>query len=149
MLVREKDLKSLNVCLCLQCLERYTEPCAAVVVEEDGSGVGHIVLLRYSCSLGCVVFYNAVRCCGSGRDWLGMVWSVADYGFPAPFVHERDEWCGASPIGHRVLFDERFLRFLLLRYPELSGQLLTERALRGAGCALEAEVAMWQIAGSE
>jgi hypothetical protein len=147
MLVREKDLKSLNVRLCPQCLERYTKPCAAVVVEKDGSGVGHIVLLRYSCGLRGIVFYNAFRCCGSRRDWLGRLGS-ADYGFPAPFVHDRDEWCGAFRVGHKALFDERFLHFLLLRYPKLAEQLLTECALRKASCDLEAEIAMWQLGES-
>jgi len=146
MLVYEKDLKNLNVRLCPQCLERYTKPCAAVVVEEDSSGVGHIVLLRYA-TRGSVVFYSALRCCNSGRDWLGKLGSATDYGFPAPFVHDRDEWCGAFRVGHKALFDELFLHFLLLRYPKLSEQLLTECALRKAGCDLEAEIAMWQLCG--
>jgi hypothetical protein len=145
MLVRTQDLKSLDVRLCPQCLERYTAPCAAVVVERDGSSVGHIVLLRYSIGSRGIVFYNAVRCCGSGRDWLGLVGSASDWGFPVPFVHERDEWCGVFCVGHKSLFDAEFLNSLLLHYPALVGQPLTERVLREAGCDIEAELAMWQL----
>jgi hypothetical protein len=33
MLVRKEDLMRLDVRLCSRCLERYTKPCAVVVVE--------------------------------------------------------------------------------------------------------------------
>jgi hypothetical protein len=69
MLVRREDLEKLDVRLCLRCLERYTQPCAVVVVEKGARGVWHIVLVCYYNLLGAVV-YEAMRCC-SRRKWLG------------------------------------------------------------------------------
>jgi hypothetical protein len=144
MLVREKDLKSLNVRLCPQCLERYTKPCAAVVVEEDADGVGHIVLLRYYRLYEPVVqpsvVYDAVRCCG-GQKWYGEL-------IPARCLRGFNRK-GVVVIGYPTLVDAEFVSYLLRRYPALRGELLTESALRKAGCDLEVEIAMWQLAGSE
>jgi hypothetical protein len=51
-------------------------------------------------------------------------------------------------VGPSALFDEEFVDHLLQRYPALREKLLTERALRKAGCDLEAEIAMWQLGGA-
>jgi len=156
MLVREKDLKSLNVWLCPQCLERYTKPCAVVVVEEGVRGVWHIVLVRYFQPqlYGPVVYstmYEAVRCCG-GRKWRGGL--IPARGIPGgiglcrPLVHVRNSWRDFVVMGHLALVDEEFVAYLLRRYPALRGKLLTESALRKSGCDLEAEIAMWQLGGA-
>jgi hypothetical protein len=151
MQVREKDLKSLNVRLCPQCLERYTKPCAAVVVEEDADGVGHIVLLSYDTLLQQTVAYEAMRCC-SGQKWIGHIIPAHSSplltGFCLPLVHSPTEWRGVVVPTHRTLLDGEFVSYLLRRYPALRGELLTEGTLRKAGCDLEAEIAMWQLCGS-
>jgi hypothetical protein len=151
MLVREKDLKSLDVRLCPQCLERYTTPCAAVVIEEDASGIGHVVLLRYSIIIGVTVVYEAMRCCG-GRGECGYI-KPADSspqctGFIPPLAHEPTRWCGVIIPAHPTLFNGEFVSYLLRRHPALRGELLTEQALREAGCDLEAEIALWQLGGN-
>jgi hypothetical protein len=151
MLVREKDLKSLDVRLCPQCLERYTKPCAAVVVEEDADGVGHIVLLRYDALLRRTVAYEAMRCC-SGQKWIGHIIPAGSSplltGFCLPLLYASTEWRGVVVPAHPTLFDGEFVSYLLQRYPALRGELLTEGALRKAGCDLEAEIAMWQLCGN-
>jgi hypothetical protein len=155
MLVREKDLKGLNVRLCPQCLERYTKPCAVVVVEKSASGVWHIVLIRYYYPqlYGPVVhstMYEARRCCGR-RKWHGGIIPARDglgIGFCRPLVHGKGSWQGFVVMGHSALVDEDFVRYLLQRYPALQRALLTERTLRRAGCDLEAEIAMWQLCGN-
>ncbi len=151
MLVRKEDLEKLDVRLCPQCLERYTQPCAAVVVEEDADGIGHIVLLRYDTVLRWTVAYEAMRCC-SGQRWMGYITpahsSPLCTGFSLPLVHAPTEWRGVIMPAHPALLDGEFVNYLLRRYPALCGKLLTERALRRVGCDLEAEIAMWQLAGS-
>jgi hypothetical protein len=148
MLVREKDLKGLNVRLCPQCLERYTTPCAAVVVEEDADGVGHIVLLRYDGILQGTAVYEAMRCC-SGQKWIGHIIPAHSSplltGFCLPWVHSPTEWQGVVVPLHLTLLDGEFVSYLLRRYPALRGELLTENALRDVGCDLEAELAMWKL----
>jgi hypothetical protein len=133
-------------------LERYTKPCAAVVVEEDAGGVGHIVLLRYDTLLERTVAYEAMRCC-SGRKWIGHIIPACSSplltGFCLPLLYASTEWRGVVVPEHPTLFDGEFVSYLLRRYPALRGELLTEHALRRAGCDLEAEVAMWQLSGSE
>jgi hypothetical protein len=153
--VTTKELRQLmrrNVRLCPRCLERYTKPCAAVLVEEDADGVGHIVLLRYGALLQRTVAYEAVRCC-SGQKWIGHIIPAHSSplltGFCLPLVHSPTEWRGVVVPMHRTLLDGEFVSYLLRRYPALRGELLTESALRKVGCDLEAEVALWQLSGSE
>ena len=148
MLVYEKDLKSLNVRLCPQCLEHYAKPCAAVVVEEDADGVGHIVLLRYDTLLERTAAYEAMRCC-SGQKWIGHVIPAHSSplltGFCLPLLHSPTEWRGVVFPTHRTLLDGEFVSYLLRRYPALRGELLTESALHKVGCDLGAEMAMWEL----
>jgi hypothetical protein len=49
-------------------------------------------------------------------------------------------------IAYNALSNPEFVRHLLLRYPALQDKPLTERALQEAGCDLEAEIALFQIA---
>jgi hypothetical protein len=156
MLVRKEDIEKLDVRLCPRCLARYMEPCAVVVVEEGANGVWHIVLIRYLQPqfYGPVVYttmYEAVRRCG-GRKWRGGLIPARDIpggiGLCRPLVHVRSSWRKFAVMGHSALVDEEFVVYLLGRYPALHGELLTEHALRKAGCDLEAEIAMWQLCGS-
>jgi hypothetical protein len=45
--------------------------------------------------------------------------------------------------------DPFFLLTLVQHYPKLLNSPLTERTLREAGCDIEAEWALWKLAGNE
>jgi hypothetical protein len=94
MLVRKEDLMRLDVRLCSRCLERYTKPCAVVVVEKGTRGVWHIVLVCYYNLLGAVV-YEAMRCC-SGRKWLGSLVLARSSPWASSFCLPFS--CGAIPL---------------------------------------------------
>jgi hypothetical protein len=52
-------------------------------------------------------------------------------------------------VGSKCADDRRFWASILQRYPRLLYAPLTESVLREAGCDLETEWALWQLAGSE
>jgi hypothetical protein len=146
--VQLHDLQALGIPLCLQCEDRYTAPCAVVVLEKDAFDTWHIVLPRYSTEGG-GVFYKVSRCCWEDLTWRGMLLparaSPLRIGFRAPWVHGRYEWQGIIVVGHHALVDGEFMSNLLRRYPILQHQPLTMQLLRKT-CNLEAEIALWQLA---
>jgi hypothetical protein len=158
--VSKEDLEKLDVRLCSRCLERYTVPCAAVCIEIDADSVGHVVLFQYNrvfrhnrAPHGCV-FYKALRRCGE-RRWVGVLaparspFSEAGFwesGLYPPLGVKKGDWRGVILMGYRTLFCGEFVNYLLQRYPCLQGRLLTRRTLREAGCDLETEIVMWQLA---
>jgi hypothetical protein len=112
--------------LCPECLARY-EPAVAVSLEED-AGVLHV--WSASCWItpeGRVLLNRYVgRCCGTEGTWK--------------------KWrCMTVPNGKVVV---SFLPELAQRYPEIVGRPLTAGLLRSLGCDIEAELAMWVLAGS-
>jgi hypothetical protein len=139
-------LQSLEIQLCPQCKDLYTDPCAVVVLEKDIFDTWHIILLRYSTEGG-GVFYKASRYCWENLTWQGMLWPARESpkGFRAPLVHGRHEWQSIIIVGHHALVDEEFMSNLLRRYPVLQHQPLTMKLLRET-CNLEAEIALWQLA---
>jgi hypothetical protein len=52
-------------------------------------------------------------------------------------------------LGSKCADDRRFWASILKRYPRLLYAPLTESVLREAGCDLETEWALWQLAGCE
>jgi hypothetical protein len=52
-------------------------------------------------------------------------------------------------VGSRCADDRKFWANILKRYPRLLYAPLTESVMREAGCDIEAEWVLWQLAGSE
>jgi hypothetical protein len=108
--------------ICPACRRRFA-PCLAVGIYQVR--VVHLLVPRIAFDLDRLILV-ARGFCGkrvSGAMFRGVVWS--------PYV------------------EESFLMQLVKRYPKLVGLPFTIHALRRVGCDIEAEWALWQLAGSE
>jgi hypothetical protein len=114
-----------NLPLCPKCLARY-EPAVAVELEE-ADGVLHVWIAVYKITPdGRVLLDRDGRCCGRKGT--------------------RGKWrCMTVPTSDALV---NYLPQLAKRYPEIVGRPLTERLLQELGCDIEAELAMWVLAGS-
>jgi hypothetical protein len=123
--------------LCPKCAERY-EPCLAVALyREYRTKTAHIMPVVYTSAhpwedKWIHPFYAAYEdfCCLENR-------SERHYGI-------RGLIC-LSPLYDYISF-RTFLCHILRQYPALLNRPITERALHEAGCDVEAEWAMWQLA---
>jgi len=123
----ERMAAGYNLPLCPECLARY-EPAVAVALEEDG-GVLHVwsAVCRITPEGKVVLDRYVGRCCGTEGTWK--------------------RWrCMTVPNGDVVV---NYLPHLAKRYPEIVGRPLTARLLGELGCDIEAELAMWVLAGGE
>jgi hypothetical protein len=114
-----------NLPLCQECVARY-DPAVAVELEE-ADGVLHvwIAVYRITPEGRVLLSRNVGRCCGKE----GM----------------RGRWrCMTVPYSDALV---DYLPQLAKRYPEIVGRPLTAGLLRSLGCDIEAELAMWVLAG--
>jgi len=125
--------------LCAECAARY-EPCAAVWLQPAG-GVVHILPVWYG--------YD-----GTAWRWL-MSQRFCD-GMPGSLIEIIRSSKMVWAVGiHQVCFQAKhglfgnmdFMALLLEKYPELRDQPMVERVLNQLGIDLEAEIAMWVLAG--
>jgi hypothetical protein len=129
-IVQDKQLT-----LCPKCAEHY-EPCLAALLYR-GAGVMHIMPAVYTSAhpwedKWMHPFYAAYEdfCCLENRSerYYGIIGLIC-----------------LSPLYDHDSF-RTFLCDLLRQYPSLLNRPITERALHEAGCDLESEWAMWQLA---
>jgi hypothetical protein len=134
LLVKVENLKKLiakrGYSLCPLCVQRYErKPAAAVWLLFGPSSIAHIAPAIYTRR--------------PPHDLLLRRRPARLYdGQNIKGLYERI-YCAA----HNMLCDPIFVRHLLLRYPALQDKTMTEKALREAGCDLEAEIALFKLAG--
>jgi hypothetical protein len=110
-----------NVRICSSCQEHY-EPCVGVLI--GGVYIWHLVPISVCVRNDCIDC--KLPFCGNRftfAEWRGGVYSK--------------------------YVDLHFLLELVQRYPKLLNAPLTERILREAGCDIEVEWVLWQLAGGE
>jgi len=113
-----------NLPLCSECVARY-DPAVSVELEE-ADGVLHVWSAVYRITPeGQVLLDRHRRCCGKEGA--------------------RGRWrCMTVPTSDALV---EYLPQLAKRYPAIVGRPLTEGLLRELGCDIEAELAMWVLAG--
>jgi hypothetical protein len=116
--------------LCPSCVERYErEPAAAVrLVWDDDRNIGHIAPVIYTRKLPHDFLYRRrLERLYDGKRPRGLyIWV----------------YC----VAHETLWEPEFVNSLLLRYPTLQDNPFNEKSLQKAGCDLEKEIALWQLA---
>ncbi len=120
-----------NAQICPACQECY-EPCVGVAII--GHNIWHLVPISVHRGFA-----------------FGYSYEFIDYLFPFCAGGERVR-IQEGPlwrIVHSKCAEQRFLGMLVRRYPKLLNSPLTESVLLKAGCDIEAEWAMWQLAGGE
>jgi hypothetical protein len=126
--------KERQLTLCPRCAEHY-EPCLAVALyREYHTETAHIMP---------VVYTNAYPW---EDKWLHSFYTAYEDFYCLENMSKR-HYGIKSLICLSPLYNHfSFLCHILRRYPALLNRPITERALREAGCDLEAEWAMWQLA---
>jgi hypothetical protein len=114
--------------LCPECVKQY-EPAACIMLQCTRFSVAHISPVRFRVTEPSFVEYMDTRCCKSTR-------------------RSSRHYTGESTIGfaREPFKDLNFIEHLLLHYPKLNNKPITLRTLQEAGCNLETEIAMWQLA---
>jgi hypothetical protein len=116
--------------LCSLCVEQYErEPAAAVrLVWDDDRNICHIAPVIYTRKPPHDFLYRRpLECLYDGKRSRGLyIWV----------------YC----VAHETLCEPEFVNFLLLRYPALQDNPFNEKSLRKAGCDLEKEISLWQLA---
>jgi len=111
-----------NAKICSSCQGHY-EPCVGVLI--GGIYIWHLIPIAV-CRQDEQTDYK-LTFCGNRMAFAG-------------------EWRGGV---YSKYTDPFFLSTLVQHYPKLLNSPLTERILRESGCDIEAEWALWQLAGSE
>jgi hypothetical protein len=115
--------------LCHSCVRQYERKLAAAVWLVFGqNGIAHIAPVIYTCK----PHHDYLH-----RQWIERLYDGKDPG---------RLWAWVRYIAHEALWDPKFVHHLLLRYPTLQDRIMTENALQKAGCDLEAEIALFQLA---
>jgi hypothetical protein len=133
----QQEARKRQLTLCPRCAEHY-EPCLAVTLyQEYHTETAHIMP---------VVYTNA----SPWEDkWLHYFYTACEDFYCLENRSKRHYGIKGliclSPLYDHSSF-RTFLCHILRRYPALLDRPITERALREAGCDLEAEWAMWQLA---
>jgi hypothetical protein len=113
--------------LCHECVKQY-KPAALVMLQYTMDSLAHISPMRFRIAKS-LVWYRATRCCKiTGQSQQNS-------------IVESIPCFAREPFGNL-----EFIKYLLLRYPKLKNKPITLRTLQEAGCNLEAEIAMWQLA---
>jgi hypothetical protein len=139
----QQEARKRRLTLCPTCAEHY-EPCLVVIFYRIAN-VAHIMPGAYEFGYRPVFTQNDFFLKASIRRRLlytaceELVRSLEEVNYKV-----IGQICGLSLRSHDQL--DSFICYILQKYPGLNGRPMTERTLREAGCPLEAEWAMWQLA---
>jgi hypothetical protein len=124
-------MRARNAQICPACRECY-EPCVEVAIT--GHNIWHLVPISVHIGFGWDTSY----------EYLDYVFPLCACG-ELVIIREGPLW----RIVRSKYSERRFLWMIIRRYPQLLGSPLTASVLQKAGCDIEAEWALWQLAGGE